>query len=218
MVGAKQGQVSVTQLRYILDPTVALAVVTLLFLSHSAGIFAESQSESLAERITCGDPQAFHEAADPNRKDLIPLIERFPDYNARKKALAKLGVKEYLDEILIELTNTSSTVVASGRGMNSSIDYARLSAQTEALKKLAYIKNRSTVKLIAAFLYGKENADDYIVKSDSESNGYWYCMLIYERPSETAMKTLAQIVDNPPAGNDVKVWQQWWEQNKDKYP
>jgi hypothetical protein len=42
------------------------------------------------------------------------------------------------------------------------------------------------------------------------------------------MKTLAQIADNPPQINlpDVaemfdarsKIWQQWWQQNKDKYP
>ncbi len=174
--------------------------------------------ESLEQRITQGDTAAIIEAADANRKDLIPVIERFSDSKAGKKALAKLGVKEYLDGILVELTNTSSTAVASGRGMNPSVDYAKLSVQTEAFKKLAYIKNRSTVKVIAAFLYGKENPNDYIVKSDSESDGYWYCMVIYERPSEAAMKTLAQIVDNPPASSDVKVWQQWWEQNKDKYP
>jgi hypothetical protein len=42
------------------------------------------------------------------------------------------------------------------------------------------------------------------------------------------MKLLAQIVDNPPQINmpdtydthdaRIKIWQQWWEKNKDKYP
>ena len=76
-----------------------------------------------------------------------------------------------------------------------------------AFKKLAYIErplNSQTHRRV--FLYGKENADDYFVKSDSDSSGYWDYMLIYERPSEATMKTLAQMVDNPPQSDDVEVW------------
>jgi hypothetical protein len=50
----------------------------------------------------------------------------------------------------------------------------------------------------------------------------------YDVYAVVAMKTLAQIADNPPQINlpDVaemfdarsKIWQQWWQQNKDKYP
>jgi len=29
---------------------------------------------------------------------------------------------------------------------------------------------------------------------------------------------LRLMVEDPPRSNKVKAWQQWWEQNKDKYP
>ena len=176
------------------------------------------KGETLEQRIAQRDTSAFVEAADAHRKDLIPLIEKVSDSKVGKMALAKLGVRKYLDEIVTELTTSISVAVTSGGETHVHLNYAALAVQIAAFKKLAYIKDRSTVKLIAGFLYGKENADDYFVKSDSDSSGYWDYMLIYERPSEATMKTLAQIVDNPPQSDDVKVWQQWWEKNKDKYP
>ncbi len=174
---------------------------------------AGEASESLEQRVTQGDAHAFVEAADLERKDLIPTIERFasnrddPSSVSARTALAKLGVTLYLDEIVSELNLTNTTVSRQ----------ERLWRQGQAFKKLAYIKDRSTVRLLASFLYGKENPEDYAV-------GH----VIFDLPSEMAMQTLAQIVTNPPTTNlpgtsdthdaRVKTWQQWWEQNKDKYP
>jgi hypothetical protein len=52
--------------------------------------------------------------------------------------------------------------------------------------------------------------------------------VIFELPSDLAMRTLTQIVDNPPKidlpsvnethDDRLGIWQQWWQQNKDKYP
>ena len=60
------------------------------------------------------DTSAFVEAADAHRKDLIPLIEKVSDSKVGKMALAKLGVRKYLDEIVTELTTSISVAVTSG--------------------------------------------------------------------------------------------------------
>ncbi len=141
-----------------------------------------------------------------------------PAKDAAKMALAKLGVKECLDEILTELTDPTNAPVAKTWGPSFSSKHVRLWVQMEAAKKLAYIKDRSTVKVFVSLLSGKENPEDYIEGDD----------VTFRPPSELAMETLPQIVDNPPRVNlppdnethdaRVKIWQQWWEQNKDKYP
>ncbi len=206
-----------------------LAWVTFLwlscFLSAEIAYPSDTTKEALIARIQKTDEDAILEAGKSGDADYIQALQGVARgdaadrrVSAARMALAKLGVKKYLDEIVSELTNSTSVAVTSGGETHVHLNYAALAVQIAAFKKLAYVKDHSTVKIIAGFLYGKENADDYFVKSDSDSSGYWDYMLIYERPSEAATKTLTQIVDNPPAGNDVKVWQQWWEQNKDKYP
>ena len=173
--------------------------------------------ETLEQRIAQGDTSAFTEAADANRKDLIPLIEKFSSYNSGKLALAKLGVKSYLDEIVVGLTTTNSPLLdAYKNGLPITLSDAKATQfsddpqiadiQGRALKKLAYVRNRSTVKIVAAFLYSPQELT--VIHED----------LIQLPPSSYAISTLRQMVDNPPQSDDVKVWQQWWEKNKDKYP
>ena len=173
--------------------------------------------ETLEQRITQGDAAAIIEAADANRKDLIPLIERFSDSKAGKKAFAKLGLKKYLDEIVIELTTTNSPLLeAYKNGLPIALSDAKATrfsddpeisdVQGRALKKLAYVRDRSTVKIVAAFLYSPQALT--VIHDD----------LIQLPPSSFAIDALRQMVDNPPQSDDVKVWQQWWEKNKNKYP
>jgi hypothetical protein len=171
------------------------------------------------------------EAADHGRKDLIPLLEEVanapidasePARVWARTALAKLGVKKCLDGIVTELTNnTVDAPGPNGTPPSAVVKHERRWAQMEALKKLAYIKDRSTVKVLASYLYAKENPDDYVDYGGKD-------IVVFEPPSEAAVRILPQIVDNPPAINlqgtndthdaRVKIWQQWWEQNKDKYP
>jgi hypothetical protein len=195
------------------------------------------KAETLDERVKRGEPNAFKEAADQGRRDLIPLIERFADSGNpadgsriwTRAALAKLGVKQYLDETVTELTTTNSALYRSYRASDAfhgtppreADRVAVYETQQKAFEKLAYIKARSTVKLVVPFVYAEENPEDYIHSGGSD-------VVVDQPPSELAMWTLAQIVDNPPATSPLKtnlthnarveIWQQWWEQNKDKYP
>jgi hypothetical protein len=89
---------------------------------------------------------------------------------------------------------------------------ARQQTWETAFKKLAYIRDPSTVKIVAQFLYSTErfyNAPDV--------PPWWV--------SGAAARALRQMVDNPPAlpavhtgEEEDRAWQQWWEKNKDKYP
>jgi len=141
--------------------------------------------------------------------------------DAARMALAKLGVKEFVEEILLEATAPQKSRVYLERKEYFVVPPTKADAlrvQMEAFEKLAYIQDRSTVRTLAAFLFAVENPANYSTRSD----------MIFDLPSEMAMRTLSQIVENPPtisvpSNNDthaarVRIWQQWWERNKDKYP
>ena len=78
----------------------------------------------------------------------------------------------------------------------------------KAFEKLAYINNPSTIKIVASFLYNTEDPNLDPGKGDA----------VYPTPAQCAMGTLGKMVKNPPSTGDIAAWQQWWEQNKDKYP
>ena len=182
---------------------------------------AAPKPETLEQRVGRGEPNAIREAADQGRKDLIPAIEKFADIGQpweasriwTRAALAKLGMKKYLDETVAELTTTNSALfetymnngVCAFPSAEMRVACAKQRTWETAFKKLAYIRNPSTVKVVAQFLYSTEH---YQFSSDVPP---WW-------PSGAAVRALQQMVDNPPAGVEEKVWQQWWEQNKDKYP
>ncbi len=196
------------------------------------------ETNTLEQQVRRQDVAAMKAAGSQGRTDLIPSLEAAanmsadPDEPVRiwaKAALAKLGVRKYLDETIAELTTTNSALYRSYRKSDAYYGSPRQQAdrdaeyetQQRALEKLAYIKDRSTVKVIVPFLYAKENPEDYIHRGGFD-------MVVYQLPSELAMNALAKIVDSPPkidlpdTGEThdarVKVWQQWWEQNKNKYP
>jgi hypothetical protein len=166
--------------------------------------------------------RAFRDAGDLGRKDLIPAIENHAaDEPWARAALAKLQVKKYLDEILLEATGPANHLVPEENEkhpVSTRSKHDRLWIRSQAFGKLGYIKDRSTVKVLISLLSQRENAEGSNVGGD----------MIFLAPSEMAMQTLAQIVDNPPLTNRwesgetqdarIEIWQQWWEKNKDKYP
>src|SRR5438128_1606623 len=137
-----------------------LSVIVILSASELPGLAVDGERpESLEQRIDRGEVRAFIDAADLGRKDLIPAIERYAaDESWARAALSKLGVKKYLDEVLLEATGPTNHPVygeAEKHPGSSPSKFDRLRVQMEAFKKLAYIKDRSTVKVLASFLYGK---------------------------------------------------------------
>jgi len=189
---------------------------------------APQKPETLEQRVARGEPDAVMEAADKGRRDLIPAIEKYADIGSpmeapriwTRAALAKLGVKKYLDETVTELTTTNSELFAFYM-RNGICPYPsqerRVACATErtqetAFKKLAYIRDPSTVKVVAAFLYSSESFHFAHDVPPWTASGF-------------AILTLRQMVDNPPQTpveftreQDIHAWQQWWQQNKDKYP
>ncbi len=148
---------------------------------------------------------------------LVSLAHKATVTYEEKKNLAMLGVKGYLDEIVAELTTTNSPLfdaykngrpvaLSDAMATQFSDDPGIRDIQTKAFDRLAYVHNRSTVKIVAAFLYSPQQmrflTDD----------------IRQQPPSWFAIWALRWMVDNPPHGENVKLWQQWWEQNKDKYP
>src|SRR5262245_10372087 len=113
-----------------------------------------SKQASLEQRVARGDDYAFIEAANAGRKDLMPSIERFSDDNTAKKALAKLGEKKYLEDIVADLTSTNSTTFEASKRANEEIGMGKENAEKEAelatkgkaFDALVYIADKSTLK------------------------------------------------------------------------
>jgi len=198
------------------------------FLAESGICAAEAGKEATIARIQQGDEDAILEAGRSGDSSFIPALEakaqeRQTDRRtiAAKMALAKLGIKKYLDEVLLEATDPTNSPAYKAREKShggSPSRFDELWVQMEAFKELEYVKDRSTVKVLASFLYDKENPEDYVVGGD----------VVFDSPSNTAMRILAKMVDNPPQINlptdntthdaRLKIWQEWWEKNKGKYP
>lgn len=186
------------------------------------GDCSAQETNALEQRVRHWEVAAIKEAGNSGRQDLIPALQGAADASVdpeepvriwAKASLAKLGVKKYLDETIAELTTTNSALFEAHknggcRGFLSeekSTQCAKMETQETAFKKLAYIRDPSTVKIVVQFLYSTEH---YQFSPDVPP---WWA-------SGAAVRALQQMVDNPPAGVEEKVWQQWWEQNKSNYP
>jgi hypothetical protein len=148
---------------------------------------------------------------------LVLLAHKATVSYGEKENLASLGVKGYLDEIVAELTTTNSPLfdayknglpvaLSDASATRFSDDPGIHDIQMKAFERLAHVHDRSTVKIVAAFLYGP--CEMTFMTEDIRQRS----------PPWLAIWALRWMVDSPPQGDDVKVWQQWWEQNKDKYP
>jgi len=146
----------------------------------------------------------------------IPLLGRFGDATVRavlepyaersgrvgesaREALAKLGDQRRLNEILSDLNSEGPK-------------------RSDTLRKLAYIKNRSTVRQIARLLY-----DNGIPALESGPRD----VIMYLPYRYEAAAALQRIVDNPPTNKertlqlteeDIQAWKAWWEAHQREYP
>jgi hypothetical protein len=150
-----------------------------------------------------------------------------PIADAAKMALAKLGVKEYRDEIVSELTTTNSTnfrttyrelTELAGVSRDKAVQDAKYSTQLDALQKLAYINDSSTIKYIAPLLYDTTDPSPKPAPGAMDR-------VVLSSLAQLAVHTLKQMVRPLPSNvqgvtdmDEIRAWQQWWEQNKDKYP
>jgi hypothetical protein len=186
------------------------------------------EQPTLEDRIRKHEVLALKEAGVQGRTDLIPALEAVVNCSASpaepgiiwaKAALAKLGVKRYLDETVLELTSTNSALfqenwksywgaMGEGKQMLLTIE----DTQEIAFEKLAYINDPATIKFIAPYLYDTKN-------KFPESHIY------RETTAQCAINTLRKMLKNPPDNGRVirdpqeffSLWQNWWELHKDYY-
>jgi HEAT repeat protein len=179
--------------------TILLAVIfALLILPCSAQeqnqIMSDSAKE-LAEKIKTGDYESILEMGTSGDRTIIPYLKVLASKESKwivhdnaQMALAKLGEKEYLNQILAEVDAESPDI------------------QDKAMKKLSYVGGK------AAFKKFYELLDDNDPRQ-SESP----CIIFFTR-STTAMFFLREMVANPPttkAGAEyIRIWKEWFDQNK----
>lgn len=168
------------------------AAAALLFISPLVGILAESdkQTNEIKAAVVPIGPNQLPEDA--------------------KLELAKAGVQQFLDEIVGELVSPTNSTGFVSQPTHSSEE--EIAVRSRAFEKLAYVGNRSTVGVVASFL---SDTTHPIPKPTGVRHMSY---------AEMAANALSQIVSNPPpaasfsAQDKIRAWQQWWEQNKDKYP
>jgi hypothetical protein len=165
-------------------------------------------------------PKVYDQLSPRQKKEVdFPLPAKSSE--AAKMALAKLGVKKYLDEAVAELTTTNSALFQAYkvRHLNgasseeSAVERAKYDAQEQAFEKLAYINDPSAIKFIGPFLY------------DTRTAPFRGTDFFLATPAQLAVLTLRKMIQPLPSdangtldADDIRAWQQWWEQNKDKYP
>lgn len=202
---------------------------------------SRAQTETLEQRVARGDYAAFTEAADANRTDLIPALEKYADHGTARMALARLGVKKYVDLFVKQLTDTTNSDVYAYYMGSEQRDpkTAEYLTKISALRSLLYIHDKSTVRAIVS-----ELDDTNRPPSHSEH-------IARQAPCEMAVWILERMgLENAPVVDKVKsgdtraeqeafekwmeehpgqgptatpeehlaAWKKWWEQNKDKYP
>ena len=157
-------------------------------------IMSDSAKE-LAQKIKTGDYESIREMGNSGDDTIIPYLKTLTSKESKwivndnaQMALAKLGEKEYLNQILAEVDAESPDV------------------QDKAMKKLSYIGGKTAFKKFYELL------DDTTTRQ-SESP----CIIFFTR-STTAMFFLSRMVVNPPTtkvgAEYIKTWREWFEQNK----
>lgn len=202
-----------------------------LLLAAGADVNAKDDAGKTPLQVVLSEPPVFVDFADEKgaeewaqrERDAIKafvdvLLAHGVNVNYEdKKSLAGLGLKRYVDEIVMELTTNNPPLFSAYKnGLPVAMSDAAATQfsdepgiyeiQTRAFERVVYIPDQSTVRIVAAFLYSQQGmrflADD----------------VRHPPPSWVAIWALRLMVDNPPQSENVKVWQRWWEKNKDKYP
>ncbi len=117
-----------------------------------------------------------------------------------------------LEEIMTELVSPKESAAFTAQTNHMAAQEPEVAVRSKAFTRLAYIANRSTVRQVASFL------------TDTTHPPQKPTDVRYVSYAEMAADTLSQMVTNAPpttnfsAQDKIRAWQQWWEQNKDKYP
>ncbi len=133
---------------------------------------------------------------------LIPTLESIVKKNGgtfgkwSKMAMARLGHEGYIKEYVDKLDE---------KGVDTD----------ENLSDLAYIRARSSIPKIAELLYDCNAPSRLTGRRDVR----------YSRYCDAAVKTLSQIVEDPPikearhqyTDEDILIWRKWWEEHAKDY-
>lgn len=206
MVGTEQGQISATLRCYSLRAFFAGAAAALVVLSLSAGAFAEGQSET-----NRGVSVLVLDRSRPPETLNLPDDVKVGIEQVWLQS-AKGGDGQILNEIVTELVSPKESAAFTAQTNHVAGQELEIAVRSKAFERLAYIANRSTIRQIASFL------------TDTTHPPQKPTDVHYASYAEMAADTLSQMVTNAPpttnfsAQDKIRVWEQWWEQNKDKYP
>lgn len=119
-------------------------------------------------------------------------------------ALAKLGEKQEMDEILEEAKSLNPL------------------ARSRAIEKLGYVANKASIRALIAQLDEPSGFRSNTWKGEDGKTYSGHVIIV--PPSYQAMLELEKIVSNPPAYNqtrpskdNVKKWKEWWKVNSKNY-
>lgn len=171
----------------------------------------------VVERVQKNDAKAILEFGEDGDKSVIPMLreellkkdKRFGGAASNAQmALAKLGEKKQLDEILAE--NDSDDPVT----------------QDHAIEKLAYVGGKEAIVKLGSLL----SDDQYRSMKGFDPNKRGprgeqpQGDVVFLPRSELATKALSRIVPNAPTQSkkkpskeDIQKWRDWWKTNKQKY-
>jgi hypothetical protein len=185
----------------------AAAGAALVVFSLSAGAFDQGQSETNRGGVSV---LVLDRSKPPETLNLPDDVKAgIEDVWLQS---AKSGDSQILSEIVTELVSPKESAAFTAQTNHVAEQEVEVAVRSKAFARLAYIANRSTVRQVASFL------------TDTTHPPQKPTDVRYVSYAEMAADTLSQMVTNAPpttnfsAQDKIRVWQQWWEQNKDKYP
>ena len=199
-------------------------LTTLLVVMLTGSVNAQAGTEQkkakvkpLMERVESGDQKAILDLGLLGDKSVIPYLQEIIAQASHKNfggeasnaqmALAKLGEKKQLDEILSELYSDDPAI------------------QDDAIKKLTYVGGKDSIRTLAKLLDDTKwrQMKGFDPNQRGPHGEIPQGRVLYPPRSLLAMKALAQIVPNPPASStiepteeDLPKWREWWKDNNDK--
>jgi hypothetical protein len=199
----------------------------LLCLATQRLCLANGVTLTIEERIRQGDVASIKFAADNQRLDLIPALEEAnrltgwhnePSRGWSQKALAKLGVKKYWDQIVQEFQEPATT-----EAYRPHLELLQKAAQDPeaerhasdrtrgmAMRKMQYIQHPACVKLVAPWLY-----ESPLTAPGNPSKPQSAVLLFSQLHLPDAPNPTGGIQLGRP--EQIQAWQRWWEQHKDYY-
>ena len=193
--------------RYRHQVLAASAGAAMVFASLPAGAFAQGQSETNRGGVSV---LVLDRSKPPETLNLPDDVKAGIEQVWLQSA--KGGDSQILNEIVTELVSPRESAAFTAQINHVAEQELEVAVRSKAFERLAYIGNRSTARQVASFL------------TDATHPLQRPTDIRYASYAEVAANTLSQIVSNPPsttnfsAQDKIRAWQQWWEQNKDKYP